>query len=203
MRFLPLALLTVVTPASVLADPVWDPTEITRLSQQAAQLTSSLSATIGTLRTFDKIATEIGSSGTRAAFSSSAPAALSSYASFQTSGMPAVTDAIGILSNSSPAATQQRQSRQIWQAASRQVAAEGVAVSQVANQDAGNAIARSKSLAGMVSSSQDLRGDVQANSAVGLAVLQEIGAMQAVLALLLEQQSVGRLTAIANNGAGS
>jgi hypothetical protein len=117
--------------------------------------------------------------------------------------MPAATDASVLISAISPSATGLQQTRQIWQGAYQRVAAEGLAVSQVANQDAGSAASRSKILADAASGAQDLRSDLHANSAVGLAVLQELGSVEAVLALLLEQQSLARLTAIANNGAGS
>jgi len=185
------------------ADPVWDPTEIARLSQQAAQLATNLSATIETLETFEKLATQVGALGARTSFISSAPASLARYAALPTAAMPAATDAATLLNSRSPAATQQRQSRQIWQAASQTVSAEGLAVAQVANQDAGGAISRSKDLAATAAGTQDLRADLQANSAVGLAVLSELGSVEAVLALLLEQQALVRLTSIANNGAGS
>lgn len=185
------------------ADPVWDPTEIARLSQQAAQLATNLSATIDTLRTFDKLATQIGNSGPRTLFVSSAPTALASYANFSSAGVPTATDASALLSAKSPSATGLQRTRQIWQGAYERVAAEGLAVSQVANRDAGAAISRSKVLADGASGAQDLRSDLQANSAVGLAVLQELGAVQAVLAMLLEQQSLARLTSLVNNGAGS
>ena len=185
------------------ADPVWDPTEIARLSQQAAQLVTNLSTTIDTLQTFDKLATQIGTMGPRTSFASSAPAALASYAALPSAGMPGTTDASALLSAPSLSATGRQQTRQLWREAYQRVATEGLAVSQVANRDAGGAINRSKTLANAASGAQDLRGDLQANSAVGLAVLQELGAVQAVLALLLEQQSLARLTAIANNGAGS
>ena len=189
--------------APALADPVWDPTEIARLSQQAAQLATNLSTTIDALRTFDKLATQIGAVGSRTSFNSGAPTALASYAALASAGMPVATDTSGLLSASSPSATRVQQNRQIWQGAFQRVVGEGLAVSQVANQDAGSAMSRSKTLATVVSSAQDLRGDLQANSAVGLAVLQELGAVQAVLALLLEQQSLARLSSIANSGAGS
>lgn len=185
------------------ADPVWDPTEIARLSQQAAQLATNLSATIDTLRTFDKLASQIGNAGPRILIASSAPTALASYTTFPSAGMPMATDAWALLSAKSLNATGLQQTRQIWQGAYERVAAEGLAVSQVANRDAGAAIGRSKILADAASGAQDLRSDLQANSMVGLAVLQELGAMQAALTMLLEQQSLARLTFLANNGAGS
>jgi hypothetical protein len=184
-----------------MADPVWDPTEIARLSQQAAQLAANLSATITTLQTFDKLATEVGAVGARTSFHSTAPNILAHYAALQSGGTPTGASAIALLSATPLVATHQQQDRQIWQAAYLKVAAEGLAVSQVATQDAAAAVGRSKALASGASSAQDLRGDLQANSAVGLALLSELGSVEAVLALLLEQQSLARLTIIANGGA--
>lgn len=183
-----------------MADPVWDPTEIARLSQQTAQLATNLSAAIDTLRTFDKLATQVGTMGARASFNSTAPAVLARYTALRSDGMPAGADAASLLSTTPLTATLRQQNRRTWQAACQKVAAEGLAVSQVANQDSGAAANRSKVLAAGASSAQDLRGDLQANSAVGLALLSELGSVEAVLALLLEQQSLARLTSITNGG---
>jgi hypothetical protein len=139
--------------------------------------------------------------GARTSFTSAAPTVLARYAALQSSGMPAVGDAASLLSTTPPTTTGQQQGRQTWQAAYQKVAAEGLAVSQVATQDSGDAVSRSKNLAAGASSAADLRGDLQANSAVGLALLSELGSVEAVLALLLEQQSLARLTSIANGGA--
>lgn len=201
-KFSQLLFLMALPLSSAVADPVWDPTEIARLSQQAGQLASNLSAIIENLRTFDKLATQIGGVGARSAFSSSAPAALARYSALTAGGGPNASDATTLISPGLSTSTQIVQRRQIWQAAFQQTAAEGEALSQVASQDAGGAVSRSKALAGLASNAQDLRGDLQANSAVGLAVLSELGAVESVLALLLEQQSLVRLTAVANNGAG-
>jgi len=195
------ALLLLEAPAK--ADPVWDPTEIARLSQQAAQLATNIATTVQTLQSFEKLVVQVGAMGARTSFSSSAPALLASYSSLQSAGMPAASDAIGLLSAAVSSATLQQQNRQTWQGAYQRVAAEGMAVSQMANQDAGSAVNRSKTLSDAASSAQDLRGDLQANSAVGLAVMQELGSVQAVLALLLEQKSLARLSFIATSGAGS
>jgi len=185
------------------ADPVWDPTEIARLSQQAAQLAANLATTVQTLQTFDKLVVQIGTMGARTSFSSTAPTLLANYSNLQSVGMPAATDAIGLLSAGSSSATLLQQNRQTWRGAYQKVASEGMAVSQVANQDAGSAVSRSKTLSGAASSTLDLRGDLQVNSAVGLAVMQELGSVQAALALLLEQQSLARLSSIATSGVGS
>ena len=200
-KFSQLLFLMALPLGSAVADPVWDPTEIARLSQQAGQLATNLSAIIDNLRTFDKLATQIGGVGGRPAFSSSAPAALARYSALTEGGGPSASDATTLISASTPTSTQMAQHRQMWQAAFQQAAADGEALSQVASQDAGGAVSRSRALGSLASNAQDLRGDLQANSAVGLAVLSELGAVESVLALLLEQQSLVRLTAIANNGA--
>jgi len=186
-----------------MADPVWDPTEIARLSQQAAQMATNLSVTIDTLRTADKLIVQIGATGARSSFSSPAPAILARYSALSAGNVPPAADASALMSSGSLSLTQLSQRRLAWQAASQTVAAEGLALSQVANRDAAESMNRSKALASLASGTQDLRGDMQANSAVGLAVLSELGSIEAVLVLLLEQQSLKRLTTVANNGAGS
>ena len=185
------------------ADPVWDPTEIARLSQQAAQMANNLSVTIDTLRAADKLIVQIGATGVRSSFRSPAPAALGRYSALSAGSVPSASDAAALMSGVSLSLTQLSQRRVAWQTASQTAAIEGLALSQVANQDAGESSSRSKALASLASGAQDLRSDLQANSAVGLAVLSELGAVEAVLALLLEQQSLMRLTTVANNGAGS
>jgi hypothetical protein len=110
--------------------------------------------------------------------------------------VPSANDALALISNTAKTVTQIQTSSQIWNGAYQKVAAEGFSLAEVANQDLASAKTRSESLGTAASSSQDLRGDVQANSAVCLAVLSELGSVQAILALLLEQQSLARLTAI-------
>lgn len=195
--------LSLAFPLAALADPVWDPTEIANLAQQASQLATNLSETINTLQTFQKLATQVGATGARPSFSSTAPASLAGYSTLQSAAMPAASDAAGLLSSGALTITQRQQTRRTWGGAYQTAASEGLSVSQVANHDAGTAVSRSKTLASGATGAQDLRGDLQANSAVGLALLSELGSVQAVLALLLEQQSLSRLSSIANNGTGS
>ena len=201
--FLPLLLVMMSPVRPALADPVWDPTEIARLSQQAAQLATNLSATIDTLRAFDTLAAQVGSPGARGSSSPSAPAVFARSSTLTAADGPTASDATSLTSGQALTATQLGQRRRIWQVAFQQAAVDGMALSQVVNQDTGGAVSRSKALADLASGAQDLRGDIQADSAVGLAVLSEVGAVESVLALLLEQQSLVRLKALANNGAGS
>jgi hypothetical protein len=184
---------------AALADPIWDPTEIARLSEQAAQLATILSTTIETLQGYDRLAGEIGASGVRS-FNSSAPDAMRSYSALVSSGMPTSNDVQALLSSSAMSATQLQQARQLWLSAYQKVGGEGLAISLTVSKDAGAAQVRAQSLAAMAGTSQDLRSDIQSNSAVCLAVLSELGAIEAALTLLLEQQSSSRLLKMTVNG---
>lgn len=177
------------------AQPVWDPTEIARLSEQAAQLGINLAALIDNLQAFDKLAAEVGALGTRPASvlqpSSTMVGRLNLPSS---SSMPSGNDALALTPATTMTASQLQSSRQVWGSAYQSVTAEGFSLAEVANQDLASANARSKSMGEAAGAAQDLRDDVQANSAVCLAVLTELGSVQAVLSLLLEQQSLARLS---------
>jgi hypothetical protein len=108
--------------------------------------------------------------------------------------MPSGSDAFATISNTTMTASQTQASRQLWTGAYQTVTAEGFSLAEVANQDLSSAKTRSETLGAGARAAQDLRDDVQANSAVCLAVLTELGSVQAVLALLLEQQSLARLS---------
>jgi hypothetical protein len=179
---------------SAFADPVWDPTEIARLSEQAAQLGTNLSTLIDNLQTFDKLATEVGATGTRPLTAFQPSSTLLAKINLQSSSMPASSDALALISITPTTESQTQSSWKIWSSAYQTVAIEGLSLAHVANQDLSSAKTRSQALGIAASNAQDLRGDVQANSAVCLAVLAELGSVQAVLALLLEQQSLARLT---------
>ena len=181
---------------SAFADPVWDPTEIARLSEQAAQLGTNLSSLIDNLQTFDKLATEVGAMGARPLSAFQPSSTLVGKVDLQSSSMPSSSDALALIANPPATAGQIQSSRQSWRGAYQKVATEGLSLAEVANQDLSAAKARSLALGTAVSKAQDLRGDVQANSAVCLAVLTELGSVHAVLALLLEQQSLARLASI-------
>ena len=200
--FIGLSFVMLISQTRAMADPIWDPTEIARLSQQAGQLASNLSATIDTLRTFDKLSIQIGGAGARTASGQTGSGALARYSTLPASGGPTAADAAALITVVSPTGTQRSQTQRLWQAAFQQTAVDGLALSQIASQDAGEAVSRSKALAANASEAQDLRADMQANSDVALAVLSELVAIQSVLSLLLEQQSLGRLTSVANGGEG-
>jgi len=185
-------------PCTVLADPVWDPTEIARLSEQTAQLASNLSAVIENLGMFNRLAAEVGTMGPRSSPAAQMVAQLANYSGLQPVGAPTANDAFSVLSNPPKTATDLQQDHLRWAAAYEKTAAEGFAVSQVANRDLPLVKARSLALGVAVGGAEDLRADVQANSAVCLAVLTELGTVQAVLALLLQEQSLARLATIHN-----
>lgn len=191
-----LVLAGIIEPRSAFAQPVWDPTEIARLSQQAAQLGVNLTALINNLQAFDKLASEIGASGARPMSALQPSSTMVGKLNLQSSPMPSGNDAFALISNSTMTATQSRTNNQVWNGAYQTVVADGFSLAEVANQDLGTAKARSETLGAGVKAAQDLRGDVQANSTVCLAVLTELESVQAVLALLLEQQSLARLSSV-------
>lgn len=191
---LSLLLLVALGAHSAYADPVWDPTEIARLSEQTAQLGTNLSALVDNLQALDKLATEIGAMGARPLNVVQPASSLVGKLSLQSSSMPSAGDAFMLISSAPATVTTQQNNRQTWIAAYQKVAVEGLSLAQVANQDLASANVRSQTLGAAAVGAQDLRGDVQANSATCLAVLTELGTVHALLALLLEQQSLGRLS---------
>ena len=184
---------------AAIADPVWDPAEIARLSTQAAQLAGNLAGTIDVLRSYGRMANEIGGAGARA-FSSPASSAMLGYAPSVPPGAPTSGDAQAALAGDALAISQVQQQRQFWLAARQTIDAEGLAASLAVTEDAGSAPVRTRTLAAAANAAQDLRSDVQANSAACLAVLSELGAIQSVLALLLEQRASARIVRTIGNG---
>lgn len=180
----------------VFAQPVWDPTEIARLSEQAVQIGTSLVAVNNNLQAFDKLALEVGALGARPMRVLQPSATMVGKLNLQSALMPSGSDAQALISNTTMTASQMQSSRQIWVGTYQSVAAEGFSLAEVANRDLASAKTRSGALGTAAESARDLRGDVQANSAVCLAVLTELGSIQALLTLLLEQQSLARLSSI-------
>jgi hypothetical protein len=178
------------------ADPVWDPTEIARLSEQAAQLGNNLSALIENLQTFDKLAADVGAGGARPLTSFPAGSSMLGKIDPQSGSMSSSRDALGAISITLPSARRMQSNPQAWSGAYQRVAAEGLSLAQVANQDLAAAKTRSQAMGVGATNARDLRGDVQANSTVCVAVLAELGSVHAVAALLLEQQSLSRLASI-------
>lgn len=197
LKFLLLAAIVLGTRMAT-ADPVWDPTEITRLSNQAAQLATSLSTTIETLQSYDRLAKGIGADGARA-FTSPVSDSMRRYPGLASTDMPTSGDLQALL-DTSASATQLQRTRKIWNDAIQKMASEGLSFSLVAGQDAGAAAARSRSMAAQAGAAQDLRADIQSNSAVCLSVLSELDAITAALAILLEQQASARLMKMTGNG---
>ena len=72
-------------------------------------------------------------------------------------------------------------------------AQQGLALAQTANQSLANTAARGQTLAGVASAAVNLRGDVQSDSAVALAVLAQATIIEALLALLVQGQAAQQL----------
>ena len=137
---------------SAFAQPVWDPTEIARLSEQAAQLGASIVALNNNLQAFDKLASGIGALGARPMSALQPSATLVGKLNLQSVSMPSGSDAQALISNSTTTVSQTQSGRQIWNSAYQSVAAEGFSLAEVANQDLASAKTRSGTLGAAASS---------------------------------------------------
>lgn len=93
-------------------------------------------------------------------------------------------------SDSSSAKALGRQARGL---VASEMAADGYALALSARQQIAQMAARAQSLANQIGSSPDLRGDIESNSAVMLAIHDEMAAIQSLLAALLALQSSQQL----------
>ena len=143
-------------------DVVWDPSEIARMAEQAAQLSLAFSTTIEMGLQTAKLAQSVGVSGPRGAPS------LPGFASLSLS----------------PAAPSQSPRQSAVNAA-----IDGYALAMRTNQDLTLASHRAEQLTAQAAAAADARADVQANSAVCLAILAELTSIQGLLALSLQQRS--------------
>jgi len=140
-------------------DVIWDPTEIARMAEQAAQLSLAFSTTIEMGLQMTRLANGLGAAGPR--------------------GAPSLT---GFASLSLPPLPQSGSARQ-------QAAVAGFALALQTHQDLTLASGRAQQLAAQANSAGDARADMQANSAVCLAILAELMSIQSLLASSLQQAS--------------
>ena len=145
-------------------DLVWDPTEIARLSQQAARISIAFSSLVELGQQFSSLSSALGAAGPRTALASVAMSGLSALAD------PALA---APRNGGSPAI-------------------DGLSVVFLANKDLSMAGDRARLLSGQAAASIDLRGDVQANSAIGLAILAEAISIESLLALRLQSHAMPR-----------
>jgi len=177
-------------------EAVWDPAEYARLAQQAGQISAVISTTRQLAQLFSSLSAGLGSSGGRGLPSSSVTQSLGGMASVSPgdagAALPTVTGG--------QSASQSSQSHAAVRQAERQAAADGYALALLVNQDVAGAGNRAQQLAAQAAAAGDVRADLQANSAVCLAILAELNAIDAVLALRLQQGALRHLAAAVPGG---
>lgn len=208
-----------VCPAAHSQQPVWDPEEIARLSETSAQMAEALSRAVELLNNIDQLSRTIGRFG---------PLSNLDFARFDTldglkgagpqiSGLAAnigafrqvkissfddasvfVKKVLAVPPGSSSATTGGGQVRQALDVLYRKAAEDGYALSTQTRETLSIAPERAKILVAESAASVDLRGDVGANTAAAMAVFDQMGGLKAILAAILEIQSIRRLAAPAN-----
>lgn len=172
-------------------EPVWDPTEIARIGEQAAQISLAFSAATDLQQQFNALLGAFGAAGTRGSPPSAATMSLSALTTLPKAvASLSAADLTAGLSAQSPNSGQIQQGRLLRQQAALSSAVDGLSLVQVVNQDLSQAASRAQTLSSQAAVAPDARADVQANSAVSLAVLAELTAIEALLALSLQGQSI-------------
>jgi hypothetical protein len=161
---------------------VWDPLEYARLAAQAANNNLAVSVTGQLQQQFAILAAALGSAGVRG------PPAIEPGSSLP------ITATVLPAAPISPTATQLRQSYGAVRQAEQQAAVDGYALSLSVNRDLAGAAGRAQRLADQAAAAVDARADLQANSAVCLAILLELNAVEALLAVSLQQQALQRMS---------
>jgi hypothetical protein len=133
------------------------------MAEQAAQLSLAFSTTVELGLRTAKLAQSIGAAGPR--------------------GAPVLP---GFASLSLPPTSPSQPGRQSAMSA----AVDGYSLAMQTNQDLARAADRAQQLAAQAASAGDARADVQANSAICLAILEELTSIQGLLALSLQQRSL-------------
>lgn len=176
------------------ADNVWDPGEIARLSEEAAQIALQYSALIDVQQSMDGLAAGLGAAGARGSGAISGMEILASLQSLApAAAVPDQASLLTRLPSFNQSASQRTDNRLYWSRAVESAAVDGVAVSAVLRQSLTVAIAQVQSLQSQAGSASDLRGDWVANSMICLTVFADLASLEAALALSLQQQSTAIL----------
>ena len=173
-------------------DAVWDPEEVARLAEQSAKMADALSRAVELLGAVDQLARTIGRFGTVSTVD---------FTRFGTvdglRGMSLSTENpasfVAKITMPPPGASGAAQIRQDLDALHRSAIEDGYALAMQARGSVSVAPSRAELLVAQASSTTDLRGDAAANTAVSLAVLEQLVALKAMLASLLEIEASGRL----------
>lgn len=207
------AILAVAAPAAHGQTATWDPEEIARLSEKSAHMAEALSRAVEMLGKIDDLSRTIGRFG---ALSNLDFARLDvvdglSGAGPQISGLAAnvvglqavqihsFADATAFIAKlttvpSGPGqTTKYDQVRQALDALQRKAAEDGFALATHTRDSLALAPQRGGLLVSEAAATVDLRGDVGANTAANLAVLEQLASAKAILAVLLEIEASRKL----------
>jgi len=192
---------------------VWDPEEIARLAEKSANMAEALSHAVELLNNINDLSRTIGRFG-------GLPTLDFTHFDMLEGGRGAGPEIGGLISNISVlqdvkiasfndassfvktlttvpsggrSVTNAGQIRQALDILHRQAIEDGYALSMLTREGLSVAPKRVSLLVAQASASVDLRGDVGANTAVAMAVLDQLGGMRATLASLLEIQTTRRL----------
>lgn len=180
--------------AACAADIVWDPTEIARLAEQAAQISLQYSALIDLQQTLGGLSTGLGPMGARGSDGAMGMAALASLRALAPPlPLPDQAALASRLPSTGRSAAQQNDNQVFWQQAARNAAADGIALSSVLRQGLASAMPQVQRVLSQAGSAPDLRGDVAANSAICLLVFADLAAVEAALAVSLQEQTAATL----------
>ncbi|PKU22820.1 hypothetical protein [Telmatospirillum siberiense] len=192
---------------------VWDPEEIARLAEKSAQMSEALSRAVELLNNVDQLSRTIGRFGalsnldfarfdTLEGLKGAGPeisGLASNIAAVRQMKISSFDDAstfvhklLAVPSDTSPT-TGAGQVRQALDSLYRKALEDGYTLSTHTRETVSVAPQRAKVLVAEASASADLRGDVGANTAAAMAVLDQMGSLKAALAAILEIQSAGRL----------
>lgn len=197
--------------ASHAQESVWDPEEIARLAQKSAQMAEALSRTVELLGEVNDLSRTMGRFGSLSSLDFSrfdlvegmkgAGPEIGGVAATIAGAKPihSFEDASAFVKQlttppkDGDKTTKAHQILQALDGLSRKASEDGFALATHVRQALSLAPERAKQLTAEARTAGSLREDVTANSAAGLAVLEQLEQMKATLALVLEIQSIRRL----------
>jgi hypothetical protein len=189
-----------VSPA--LADyPVWDAEEIAHLAQKSAKMAEALSVAVELLNNVNDLGRTVGRFGTLSTldFAQFNAVAGLNGVGMNTTKITSLSDASALVGKltTSPSGNNQTtevgQIRQTMDSLYRKAQENGYALAEHTRESLSVAPQRAELLVGQASSPTDLRGDIGANTAAALAILEQMVSLKAMLALILEIEATGKL----------
>lgn len=213
-RLFSLLVLVSPVPSAWAQQAVWDPEEIARLAEKSAQMSEALSRAVELFNNVDHLSRTIGRFGplsnldfarfdTLDGLKGAGPDLSALASNVATAGQMKISsfdDATAFVHKvmAAPSNTGQTtgagQVRQSLDTLYRKALEDGYALSIHTRESVSVAPQRAKVLVAEAAASADLRGDVGANTAAGMAVLDQLGGLRAALAAILEIQTAGRLS---------